>query len=456
LTAIDAAGEQLRLSFEELDAKADRMAQRLAELGIGAGDRVGWIDQMNRQSVELLFGTLRRRATACPLSPRWPDHALAEAQRTAQLRVVWRDAEPSVWSSVNDLAPTQSHATGSSARVSNGDDDDDDDLATILFSSGSTGTPKAIAHDLAAHLASAAGSNENLPLRAGDRWLLSLPLCHVSGLGIVFRCMLAGATIVIPRPDTPLEAQLESLAITHLSLVPTQLLRIVTAHRHPPAALQAVLLGGAPLPGDLIQRAGAAGWPLYTTYGLTEMASQVTATGPRAKAEDLQTCGRLLRGRELKMGADGEIHVRGASLCRGYVQEDRIACPWGADGWFATGDRGQWDEQGRLIVLGRRDNLFISGGENVYPEEIERALMSLPGVRQALVVAVPDQQFGARPVAFVDGEPFAPLQWQAALADRLPRFKIPDRFYPVPPTGGLKPDRHQLRELAIRRLAECE
>ena len=200
----------------------------------------------------------------------------------------------------------------------------------------------------------------------------------------------------------------------------------------------------------------ARGLPVFTSYGLTEMASQVTTTRPGAGAAERETSGRLLPHRLLRIAADGEILVRGETRFRGYVDEAMLHEPFDAEGWYATGDLGRLGEDSLLRVEGRKDNLFISGGENVQPEEIESALAACEGVAQAVVVPVPDAEFGYRPVAFVRLEGRVPEEdLRRALERRLPRFKMPRVFLPWPEeyAEGLKPDRRRLRELASRLLS---
>ena len=434
-----------RLSYQELDRTIEQQVRHLDQTGLRAGERVALVAENRWQQVVGLWALLRRGNVACLISPRLPRRAAHQAARLVAATAWWEPtrldrslAEPCEGTEPGD--PLAEHA-GS--------------LATILFSSGTTTLPKAVAHDLSAHLASAAGANQNLPLRTDDRWLLSLAWSHVSGLGILFRCALAGATAVIPAGRGPLADDLTQLAATHVSLVPTQLKRLLAERRGPPVALQACLLGGAPLPLGLVGQARQQGWPLCTTYGLTEMASQVTTTPPACGEAELRTAGRLLSGRRLITAADGEILVRGDTLFRGYCQPDGLHRPLDSDGWFHTGDRGRLDSRGYLTVVGRRDHMFISGGENIHPEEIERALLELEGILQAIVVPIADGQFGQRPVAFVEATDFQPAQWSAQLAEQLPRFKVPDHFLAWPASDdatGIKPSRRQLQTLASQQL----
>jgi O-succinylbenzoic acid--CoA ligase len=306
-------------------------------------------------------------------------------------------------------------------------------------------------HTLGNHYYSALGSNANIALAPGDRWLHSLPLYHVGGLSILFRCLLAKATVELPEPGTPLIKAITGT--THVSLVSTQLLRLLREEALDPGRLKAILLGGGPISAPLVDEAVSRGLPIHTSYGLTEMASQVTATPPGASPEELRTSGRLLPHREISISEDAEILVRGETLFTGYVTPHAVDLPLDADGWFHTGDLGELDANGYLRVRGRKDNLFVSGGENVQPEEIEDALCRLEGVEEAVVVPVANTEFGFRPVAFVKT-----VEGTARLGDlartpelSLPRFKIPVSFHEWPEeTGGLKVDRNYFRELARR------
>jgi O-succinylbenzoic acid--CoA ligase len=323
--------------------------------------------------------------------------------------------------------------------------------ATIIFTSGSTGVPKAALHTFGNHYHSALGSNANIALRPGDRWLHSLPLYHVGGLSILFRCLLAGATVALPQQGTPPGEAIAGFGATHVSLVSTQLLRLLREDAEL-GGLEAVLMGGGPIPASLVDEAVARGLPVHTSYGLTEMASQVTTTPPGARPDELRTAGRVLPHREVGISERGEILVRGKTLFAGYVESEKLDLPLDADGWFHTGDLGELYENDYLRVRGRMDNLFVSGGENVQPEEIEEALCRLEGIEEAVVVPVPDKEFGARPVAFVRTDDLEPGDLARELEPVLPRFKIPISFHLWPESEGrgMKADRAALREQALR------
>lgn len=287
-----------------------------------------------------------------------------------------------------------------------------DHIATHLYTSGSSGTPKIACHTFQNHILSAQGSYRKIPLTETSLWALSIPLYHVGGLAILFRCYLSGARILISKNWT---------RATHLSLVPTQLFRLLQGNISLPN-LQFLLLGGAPLPN--LQTP----WPVLPTYGMTEMSSQIV------------TNHTLHPHAEMKIAPDNEIFVRGGVLFQGYLNSGLPL----TDGWFATGDLGSWHND-RFQILGRKDNLFISGGENIQPEEIEESLRIHCHIFDAIVVPLPDPEFGARPAVFLPDPSLLPYL-QTQLLSVLPKFKIPIQAFPLPPNLGLKPSRKMLIE----------
>jgi O-succinylbenzoic acid--CoA ligase len=325
--------------------------------------------------------------------------------------------------------------------------------ATVIFTSGSTGYPKAAVHTIGNHYYNALGSNENIRLRPGDRWLLTLPLFHVGGLAILFRTLLAGATCVIAKDGKKIGKVIRDRKITHLSLVATQLFRLLAQPRILPVLrnLKTILLGGGPAADSLIDRAVKSRLPLYLSYGLTEMASQVTTTKRVRSYSGLKAnhAGKVLKYRRLKISDKGEILIKGLTLFKGYWKEQRIYRALDRDGWFHSGDLGYLDSRGNLVVNGRRDTMFISGGENIYPEEIEQQLRNIKEVKDALIVPVSDKEFGQRPVAFIQvvkGRKIKVGYLRFCLQKKMAGYKIPQLFFPWPEEYvALKPGRQSFK-----------
>lgn len=440
------------LTYEECDRQAHTVAAALRSKGIEPGDRIAFGCAADITSLPVLFGAFRAGVGVYLPNSRFPEAALRENIARVACSLV-------VGGGVAGI-PLPRLEPGELVRHSFTEGPADVDLhvlATILATSGSTGLPKMAVHALDNHVANAEASNTNISLDAGDRWLLSLPVYHVSGLGIIFRCVLAGAAIAVGEPGEALEESIARLNVTHVSLVATQLQRLLGTHEGAEllSRLKAVLLGGSAIPLGLIERATNLGVPLHTTYGLTETASQVTTTPPGAGVEVLKTSGKPLHSGRVRISEEGEIEISGRIVFLGYLGEDGSVCrPATPDGWFSTGDLGYFDANGNLVVTGRKDNLFISGGENIQPEEIEAVLCSLEEVSRAVIVPVPDPDFGQRPLAFIEAAPglaMNPECLRRHLEKLLPRYKLPVDYLPWPsdvPEAGIKINRRFFQEQA--------
>ena len=429
-------------NYREFNRRIAGCASRLAAAGIGTGSRVAVDLPPSAECLALLVALWRRGAAACLPNRRWPDTARAEAAGRIGANATVTPETLAEWVCDGEDGPSQINLSAP---------------ATVLFTSGSSGAPKPAAHSLGNHYASAEASNRNIPLGPGDRWLLSLPLYHVGGIGIVFRCWLGGAAVALPVPGEDMTDTLRRHTVTHVSLVGTQLHRMLREDRAAKTliGMRAILLGGSAIGEGLVREAEANNLRIHTSYGMTETSSQIACTRPGDTSANLKTSGRPLTGGTVAISALGEILVRGRTLFLGYLEGESLARPLDKEGWFATGDLGAMDEDGYLRVIGRRDNLIISGGENIQPEEVEAALANIVGVAEAMVVPVADEEFGQRPVAFVRMDEDAPVisteRICMELAQVLPRFKIPAAFHPWPEDmtqAGIKPSRAEFAKRA--------
>ncbi|MBI5962851.1 MAG: o-succinylbenzoate--CoA ligase [Chloroflexi bacterium] len=277
-----------------------------------------------------------------------------------------------------------------------------DSVQGIFFTSGTTGFPKGAMLTLGNHHASALASADRLPAKTNDRWLLTMPLYHIGGMSIVFRAAIYGIEIVL-HSGFDVDKVHHALAhenITHVSLVPTMLHRLLEKYPNfkPSSSLRVILLGGAGAPANLIEKSLALNLPIALTYGLTEAASQVATSTPEQTRAKPGSVGKPLNGttinivdesgKSLPNGEVGEIVVSGKTVMIGYLDSERPVRS------INTGDIGYLDADGDLWVLTRRTDLIVSGGENIYPEEVERALTSHPAVSEACVVGLPDQAWG--------------------------------------------------------------
>lgn len=336
--------------------------------------------------------------------------------------------------------------------------------ALLIPTSGSTGAPRLVELSRRAVLASAAASAQNLGWEADDAWLLCLPLAHTGGLSIVTRCLLARRTLLLfESGGAGLSARLPELArtlerATLVSLVPSVLTALLDASPSAPARLRAVLLGGAACTPALAERAHAGKWPLLTSYGSTETASQVVTRryaeryAPLPVRSGVVSSGHPLPGVELALRG-GQLCVRAPSLFTRYIGS---STPELHEGWLATSDLGELGPDGELYVRGRSDDVIISGGENIDPLEVEAALLQLPGVTAACVAGTHSARFGEVVSALVvSREPTLgdPTRLAELLRDRLARHKLPRRALiaeSLPLTLSGKVDRRACRELLER------
>lgn len=404
-------------TFAELNDLTERATASLERMGIAPFDRVALLYPASAEWIALFFALLRLHAVLCPLHLRLPPLALEAFCRRIQPRLIL-DA-----STIHSLF---THSARSSQETIF-----PDETSLLIATSGSTGIPKIAMLSVANCIASALPANALFQLRSQDVWLLALPLYHVGGIAIVWRALLAHATLL-------LDATQQQRA-THLSYVPTQLYRM----KHLMPNLRTVLIGGAALSEQLYLQFRHL--PLYLSYGMTEMSSFILASSTPVWIHGRAFLGFPLEGRELRIDHHGEIWVRGSTRCIGYWNQEP---PWDHEGWFPTGDLGLSHPEYGIAIVGRKDWQFISGGENIQPEEIEQILLRLPGMEEALVVPRIDREFGQRPVLFARSHDPA---WnfetmQKALQPYLPSYKIPVSLHDLEPLpeGVLKRDRKSL------------
>ncbi|HEV2372131.1 MAG TPA: AMP-binding protein [Streptosporangiaceae bacterium] len=314
------------------------------------------------------------------------------------------------------------------------------DVAVVVATSGSTGEPKGVQLSAAALRHSASASLRRIGATPGQRWLCPLPTSHIAGIGVLVRSLVSGTTPVVTGRLDPGERNLSQLGCANVSLVPTQLRRLLAA-KADLDTFATILLGGAAAPASLLAQAHAAGARVVTTYGMTETCGGCVYNG------------HPLDGVSVRTGDDGHIQIAGPVLFSGYHRT--ASQPSVLDGtWFTTSDLGSVDGTGQLTVLGRADEMIITGGEKVAPAAVVAALESSPMVREAAVIGEPDPEWGQRVTAvIVPADPAAPpslADLRAYVRRHLPPAAAPRALIAVPaipllPSG--KPDLVELHKL---------
>lgn len=331
------------------------------------------------------------------------------------------------------------------------------DIQLIVATSGSEGEPKGVMLSGENLAASATAARQRLGLGPSDLWLCCLPLFHTGGLSILYRCLDAGAGVLLHQGFDAAEvwSGLQHHRVTHISLVPPMLARLldIAGSTPPPESLGVVLVGGGRLESGLEARARAAGWPLCVSYGLSEASSLCVSRDGVASAMAAGDVGLPLDGFELALSERGRIMLRGPAVMQGYANPDRSPGRGLLEGrWFETGDMGEMDSSGRLRVLGRADDMLVSGGRNIHPVEVEAQIVACPDVDAVAVTGLADARWGEVLVALYTGSASSG-QFEVWCRSNIPSALRPRRFVPVPrlPQNGMgKLDRRSLPDLAVQ------
>ncbi len=439
--------EDQPLTFAMLNHQVTRMSQKWRAAGILPGQRVGLIAFSHPLVVVQVFAAMRCGAVLVPLNLRLSVQEMAAQMQQSRVDWLLPYGDANTLRDLRNMGQKLAVLDGKKPKSKTRESFANravvlDDPLAIIHTSGTSGRPKGAVLTYGNFFYSAMASAYRLGTLPDDRWLCVLPLYHVGGLSILMRAVLYGITVdLLPRFELETVSRaLETQPITLISLVPTMLYRLLENGTRWPETLRLILLGGAAASPDLLARCREAGLPVATTYGLTEAASQVATMLPGDVARKPGSVGRPLlftearivgaNGKPLRSGEHGEIVVRGPTVMQGYDDDPEATTTAMPDGWLHTGDIGYVDEEGDLFVVQRRSDLIVSGGENVYPAEVEQALREHPAVADVCVVGVEDAEWGQQVAAAVVRRPDAALN-EADLTvfcrDRLAGYKVPRR-----------------------------
>jgi len=435
------------LTFAGLRDQAGLLSDRLGALGIGRDGVVAAVGGAVWTHLLLLHACARRGAVWFPIGADLPPDARRGLCDEAGVSHVLfsahaDDAPGTVALGDEHLGLARVGADGQCHPPPAG-------VAVVLATSGTSGRPKGVWLGASALLANAGAVNERLGFGEGDCWLNCLPLHHVGGLSIAMRALVAGGSLWLEEGFDPrrLRAVLHNRRITHLSLVPAMLHRLLDVTPSPPSDLRVALVGGAPLSLSLAARAIDAGWPIHLSYGMTETASQVACSRLTEPAEvpPLQ----LLDGVVCQSEATGPLRIAAPWLMAGYANRAGTGGEGlNPDGSFTSGDLGDLDIDGRVRVLGRADEVLISGGQKVHPGQIERALMACPYVDEVCVAGRSDPLWGERVYAVYTGSADE-NELERWCRDTLSGAHRPRGFLrldELPRLANGKPDRRAVRE----------
>ncbi|GAA5423126.1 hypothetical protein TEHD86_0176 [Tetragenococcus halophilus subsp. halophilus] len=452
------------LSFQELAQASQSMARRLANLGVEKGSHIALLSQNNVNMIIAIHALSYLGAVAVLLNTRLSANELQFQINDAKVNLL----VTSVFFSdkTEGIDVPQKKSFSELQRLPEKEVPLQNELVlndpfTIIYTSGTTGFPKGVVHTYGNHWWSAIGSALNLGISPQDKWLTVLPLFHVSGLSTLFKSVIYGMPIYLMtsfEPEKVHEALMKN-HITMISVVTVMLQRLLEqmATERYPEQLRCVLLGGGPAPKPVLEQARKKEVPVFQSYGLTETSSQIVTLSPQDALRKIGSAGKPLVPAQLKIHDPstrgvGEIYVKGPMVTKGYFNNPTADQKAFQTDWLKTGDLGYLDEEGFLYVVDRRNDLIISGGENIYPSEIESVVSELTGVQEVGVTNRSDDQWGEVPVAFIVKDTQNVLDEemvQTYLKSRLASYKVPKKIYFVeqlPRNASNKLMRYKLKE----------
>lgn len=450
--AIDDGNE--RLSFAELKKQVEVLVGKIDHLN--PGSRVGLLATNTLMSYKLALAIMCSGRTIVWLNWRLAGEELERQIKDSGLQLCL--VENSLWRS----GMTNPFKSYSAFLITNADPGElipvfkSDWVASIMYTSGTTGKPKGVLQTFGNHFYSAVSSALNLGLSSADKWLCVAPIFHISGFSIIMRGLIYGMTVRLVEKfrAEEIERILANETVTIMSVVPFMLKKLIQqqnkTNTHYNSAFRCMLLGGGTIDRETLEICLQRSIPVVQCYGMTETCSQIIALRSADALLKLGSVGQPLFSTQLKLSKDGEILLKTPALTPGYLNlPDKLPSKM-IDGWYRTGDIGHLDKEGYLYIDGRADEMLISGGENIFPQEVEQVYQRYPQVNEVVVVGQNDSVWGQVPVAFVVSDRrLSTTKLMNYGYEHLARYKVPQHYIFVselPKNASGKIRRFMLRE----------
>ncbi|WP_414834140.1 class I adenylate-forming enzyme family protein [Afifella sp. YEN Y35] len=441
----------------ELSACATADARLLNEVGAEPGRPIVALTASAEILARLAFAAPHLPAPLFPIDPALPQAVVADliAQSGAGLVVGEQPIEGTACLSTDAFPAASQIAAPSPSRrwvAPSG-------IALLVATSGSTGRPKAVMLSGANLEAAARAGATMAPLQKGDLWLACLPLFHIGGFSILVRTALADAEALIAEKFevAAILGVLRERPVTHLSLVPAMLAHLLDAdEENAPTSLRHVLIGGAALSPELAERAASRGWPIQPTYGMSETASQLATLPALPRPWRAGFVGKPLGETEVALDPSGRLKLRGPNVMAGYANPTLTPGDGLSGDWFITADLAEIDETGAITILGRADDVIVTGGKKVMPQSVEVLLAKTPGIETVAVTGRPDPVWGEIVTVIYagPGDEAALLAWCRDHIDGALRPRAVVRVEALPLLASGKPDRSALKRIAAGQVVE--
>jgi len=447
-----------RLTYAQLSARTDRAAEALLEAGIGEGDRYGILAHNSIDYIALFFAAGRVGAIVVPLSTRATAHELRGIVADCAMKVLFYS--PEFEEIAKELPVTTTRVVTGFSPSHDGLKPvatPDSSVYCLLYTSGTTGKPKGVMIPARQLYWNGYNTAINWDLRADDISPIYTPLYHAGGIAaFTIPIFCAGGTMILHKSFNPSEVWrvIQSERCTVVLGVPTIWKMLLDAPEFGTADLSHIrwfISGGAPLPAYIIDAYQKRGIVMKQGFGMTEVGVNCFTMTAEDSVKKAGSIGRPMMFTQVELrnmdGDVGEMYIRGPHVSLGYWNNEKATSEAYVEGWFKTGDLARRDEDGFFYIAGRRKEMFISGGVNIYPAEVEAELVAHPQVADAAVLAVPDETWGEVGVAFVVSRA-KQEELEAHLVSRLSKYKLPRRFIfmdALPRTPYGKVEKEKLR-----------
>jgi len=441
-------------TFNELEQQVRFLVKYFLSLGLSRGNRVAILSENNPLLVSAIFALYRIEASAIFLSLQLTPEDWSEQLKMANTRLLLgqdtlisklkdRPEKVTTFSELQSMLEAASIIESVEPR-----DIVLDNESAIIFTSSSTGHKKGVILSIENFTESAKASNRLTKLSRGDYWGVSLPMYHVGGLGKIFRTLFAGASSNFLDSFSPerIISELSSKNLTHLSLVPTVLNELISLAEDTNSLetlklMKATILAGAASSEALLEKIINYDLPVLSAWGMTETTAHCTCMSLDDPRDRVTTGGKPFHHTSLRLinddgedvSEEGEILVKGPTVCRAYL-DALMPQPKIQEGWLYTGDLGSIDNDGYLTIRGRKDDMFISGGENIHAGEIESVVKGFWKIKDAAVIPVPHIKWGHRPIVILELKDDAEIdldELRTYLSDKIAKIKIPDKVISV-------------------------